>query len=125
QACGNWGAGNYVFTVTVNGVVKDTTGTTYTFVERGSLRILAVPVKANYGGVIVPVTDDRWKRLSQFTQSTYPVAAEKFQWIEHEGLDLTDSRYDLETDQGRFNVWEALAKLMPLHCAENHSGTGG
>ena len=123
-ACGNWAAGNYTFAVMVNGVTKDTMGTNYSFVERGTLRILAVPVKANYGGVVVPVTNDSWKKMWQFTRSTYPVAADKFQWVEHEGLDLSDSMYDLETDQGRFNVWETLAKLMPLNCVENPSGPG-
>ena len=122
--CGNWMAGNYTFAVTVNGASTDTTGTTYSFVERGTLRILALPIKANYGGRVVPVTDSSWKKLWRFTQRTYPVAADKFQWIEHEGLDLSDSKYDLETEQGRYNVWETLAKLMPLNCVENPSGAG-
>ncbi|MDP9360586.1 MAG: hypothetical protein M3P29_03950, partial [Acidobacteriota bacterium] len=50
DACGRWAAGSYTFDVTVNGVSKSTAGTTYDFVERKAVRILAVPVKANYGG---------------------------------------------------------------------------
>ncbi|HEX7139266.1 MAG TPA: hypothetical protein VF219_15535 [Vicinamibacterales bacterium] len=60
--CGNWAAGSYEFDVTVNGTTKSTRGTKYEFVERGMMRILAVPVTANYGGTIadgLPMEDLR------------------------------------------------------------------
>ncbi len=44
----------------------------------------------------------------QYTRDTYPVAADKFEWVERPELDLSGSQYDLETDDGQFNVWEAL-----------------
>ncbi|HXG57994.1 MAG TPA: hypothetical protein VNL91_03135, partial [Thermoanaerobaculia bacterium] len=117
EACGNWAAGSYTFEVKVNGVTASTAGTESLFVERASIRILAVPVKANYGGTIVPVTDDRWKTFGDYVRGTYPVAADKLIWQTREEFDASDSSFDLETDDGRRNLWEALAKLIPASCA--------
>lgn len=124
DACGKWAAGNYTFVVTVNGATASTAGTTYTFRDRIGVRALALPVKANYGGKIVSVSGDSWKSTWTFTRSVYPVAFDNFTWTMREELDASDASFDLETDPGRFKLWEALAKLMPEHCLANKKADG-
>lgn len=124
EACGDWAAGSYVFEVAVNGATSSTAGTTYDFVERAALRMLAVPVKANYGGVVVSVTDERWKKFADYVRKTYPLAPDKFVWEIRDDFDASDKSFDLETDDGRRNLWEALAKLIPPQCADNPSTDG-
>jgi hypothetical protein len=122
--CGNWAAGSYEFDVTVNGTTKTTRGTKYQFVERGVMRILAVPVTANYGGTVVPLTDDRWKTFGDYIRATYPVAADNVVWVTREPFDAGDSRFDLETESGQEQLWNALAKLVPESCAGNPDEAG-
>ena len=122
DVCGEWAAGSYAFSVTVNGVTKTTAGTEYKFVERAGIRILVVPVKANYGGQIVPVTDSRWKTFGDYVRSTYPVAPPNLHWIVRDEFD--GSAFDLETDEGRFGLWDALTKLMPARCGSDPNGEG-
>lgn len=117
SACGGWAAGSYTFDVTVNGAVRSTAGTTYAFVPRAAIRVLAVPVKANYNGVITQVPNDRWKTMGAFTRDTYPVGREEFKWATQAELDASDAKYNLETDAGRLELWQALTNLMPAHCA--------
>src|SRR5438477_2655336 len=124
DTCGNWAAGSYVFDVMVNGITKSTAGTTYDFVERAPIRILALPVKANYAGTIVSVKDDKWKTFADYVRATYPVAADNLIWVTRDELDASDSSFDLETDQGRLNLWEALAKLIPAECAGTPNAEG-
>src|SRR5439155_6660899 len=62
-ACGNWAPGSYLFDVTVNGQRRSTAGTTYRFVKSRQVRVLAVPVKANFSGATVSLPDDGWKSL--------------------------------------------------------------
>lgn len=122
DACGNWAAGSYRFDVSVNGVSKTTAGVDYKFVERGAIRILAVPVTANYGGRIVPVTDSRWKTFAEYVRRSYPVAADKLIYVTREEFDA--SAFDLETDDGRLALWEALAKLIPAKCTGTPAAEG-
>jgi hypothetical protein len=122
--CGNWAAGSYEFDVTVNGAKKSTRGTKYEFVERGMMRILAVPVTANYGGTVVPLTDDQWKTFSDYIRATYPVAADKVIWATREPFDASDRRFDLETEDGQEQLWNELAKLVPESCAGNPDEEG-
>jgi hypothetical protein len=123
-ACGNWAAGSYEFDVNVNGATKSTHGTKYAFVERATLRILAVPVTANYGGTVVPLTDSRWKTFSDYIRQTYPVAADKVIWATREPFDAGDRRFDLETEDGQEQLWDELAKLVPESCAGNPDEEG-
>lgn len=122
--CGSWIAGSYLFTATVNGVTKSTDGTTYNFVPRMGLRILARAIKANFAGAITSVRDDRWRKAWEYTRRVYPVGADQIFWDVREELDASDSMFDLETNDGRFNVWQALANLVPQHCAANRNGPG-
>lgn len=71
-ACGNWAAGNYVFDFRVNGQTRSSAATTYRFVDRAKLRVLALPVKTNYNGTVLSVTGDNWKSLWEFTRNVYP-----------------------------------------------------
>lgn len=124
EACGNWAAGSYTFEVMVNGVTSSTAGTSYDFLERRRLRILALPVTANYNGTVVPVTDSKWKNFGSFVSDTYPIARGNFEWIIRDDFDASGPEFDLETDQGRLNLWEALAKLIPAHCGADAQGDG-
>lgn len=117
--CGEWAAGAYTFDVRVNGEFQSTSGVDYHFLKRAPLRVLALPVLANYGGTIVPVTDERWKTFGDYVRKTYPLAPEDFVWEIRDALDASDASFDLETDDGQRNLWEALAKLIPAHCADN------
>jgi hypothetical protein len=123
-ACGGWAAGSYVFAVTVNGSSRSTSGTTYAFVERAPLRILAVPVKARYNGTVKQVPDEKWKTMGSFTRATYPVGREQFKWITQAEVDASDAKFDLETDAGRLELWQALTNLMPAHCANSPRADG-
>ena len=75
NACGRWAAGSYQFQVTVNaGPPRSTMGTTYNFLPRQTLRILARPVKAIFSGNVVSVPNDNWKMnwtVTQPPQSTH------------------------------------------------------
>ncbi|HSY49751.1 MAG TPA: hypothetical protein VLC46_13125 [Thermoanaerobaculia bacterium] len=124
DTCGNWAAGNYEFEVRVNGATRSTRGTTYAFVERATMRILAVPVTANYGGTIVPVSDSRWKTFADYIRSTYPLAADKVIWVTREPFDASDPRFDIETEDGQEQLWSALSKLVPESCAGNPDEEG-
>jgi hypothetical protein len=70
-ACGNWSAGSYAFSVTVNGASRTTEGT-YAFVNRAKLRVRAVPVRTNYNGVIVSVSGDAWKFTWEYVRNVFP-----------------------------------------------------
>src|ERR1051326_2466799 len=122
--CGNWAAGSYQFDVKVNGAKKSTRGTKYKFVERDVMRILAVPVTANYGGTVVPVSDSRWKTFGDYIRATYPVAADKVIWVTREAFDASDKRFDIETEDGQEQLWKALAELVPESCAGNPNEEG-
>ncbi|HXI14457.1 MAG TPA: hypothetical protein VNM92_17705 [Thermoanaerobaculia bacterium] len=125
ESCGKWAAGSYTFAVKVNGQTKSTAGTSYVFRERGSLRVLVVPVKANYGGRIVEVTDNRWKTFGDYIRNVFPIAPDKFDWqVRENELDATDDEYDLHTSDGQRKVWEALVKLRPAGCDENPLADG-
>jgi hypothetical protein len=120
--CGNWAAGNYVFNVQVNAQTRTTDGTSYRFLERGKLRVLAVPVKTNYNGTILSVANDSWKTLWEFTRSVYPVAHDGLEWTTRDELDA--SQHNIETDEGKKQVWEALANLNPPYCNANKEANG-
>jgi hypothetical protein len=122
-ACGDWQAGSYVFKVLVNGVEKTTEGTDYTFVPRKGLRVLVVPVKANYNGTIT-TPGERWKTMDAYLRRVYPIAADNLVWDAREELDASDPMYNLETDEGRLALWKALVQLQPTECQADLSTPG-
>ncbi len=123
-ACGNWAAGSYVFNVKVNGVEKSTDGTQYNFVERRSLRVLALPVKANYNGTITQVPNDKWKQMWEYTARVYPVAKQNFKWVVRDEFDASAAKFNLETDNGQRELWQALTNLQPEQCGTNPQAEG-
>ncbi|MBF0572797.1 MAG: hypothetical protein HQK69_03450, partial [Desulfamplus sp.] len=124
DTCGNWAAGSYLFDVTVNNINKTTDGTNYEFKERKSVRVLAMAVKANYNGTITQVEGEKWKTMWQYTQKVYPIADNKIEWQIREEFDASDSKYNLETDDGQRNLWESLTNLMPNDCSSNPDKPG-
>jgi PKD repeat protein len=115
-ACGDWAVGSYRFVATVNGATLTREGVS--FLARKPMKILAVPIKANYGGAI-KVPDDRWKQGGDFMKTVYPVSAAGFNWVLGQQLDLSASKYDLNTNAGGRAVWEALVDLQPTVCSGN------
>jgi hypothetical protein len=86
SACGGWDEGTYSFAATVGGVSGTRSGVSFT--TRRPLRILAVPMKNNYGGAIV-VPDEKWKKGGRFTRDVYPVATAGFRYELRPELDLS------------------------------------
>lgn len=120
--CGNWAAGSYVFDVRVNGQTRSTSGTTYQFVERAKLRVLAMAVRTNYNGTILSVPNDSWKSMWAYTRNVFPVAQDGIIWTTREEFDA--SSVNIETDEGKYLLWDALGKLNPPHCAANKNADG-
>lgn len=103
-----WEAGAYSFTFEMDGcrAVR-----TVNFYESTKLRILGVPILANYSGRIVSCSGE-WRNGADMVIATYPVARADVEYILYPELDLTHSRYDLNTSDGIRNVWEALVALQ-------------
>jgi hypothetical protein len=111
-ACGDWAAGTYSFDAKIGSETQKVDG--IKFLERKALRILAVPVKANYGGNVQGTTG-RWKQAGDFMKQTYPVAPANYNW--QNGNELDASGYDINTDEGRAQLWQDLSNLQPQECA--------
>ena len=103
-----WEAGAYTFTFEMDGgrAVR-----TVNFFESTYLKILAVPVLANYSGRIVGC-DGEWRNGAAMIIAAYPIARSNVEYILAPELNLSDSRYDLNTDDGMYNVWQALTNLQ-------------
>lgn len=119
QACGDWQAGTYSFDVTINGALSSVSN--IGFLDRKALRVLAVPVKANFGGAIKAVTSDDWKVAGDFILKVYPIAPSGYQW--QLGQELDTSQFDINTRDGQRDVWQALANLQPMECTANPSAS--
>ena len=115
EQCGNWAEGTYDFEVTVQGETLASRG--IKFQARKSLKILAVPMKTNYGGQVLDYPNDKWKTLWTFARDVYPIGHRSINWVQREMLDVSDgSKYDLNTDRGQYGVWKTLRDLNPMHC---------
>jgi hypothetical protein len=125
EDCQNWAAGNYSFEMSVNGSDYSLNGP-FVFREGNPLRVLAVPILANYGrGGIKSVTGNTWKQLGQFTQEVYPLAEDDMKWTNRlQYLDATSGKYNLETDPGRDNLTAALQNLIPSRCKTSPNAAG-
>ena len=104
----HWPEGAYTFSVDIDGhrAVRVTN-----FYQSMPMKILAVPILANYSGRIVSTRDD-WKLGGTMVSSVFPVARADFEYILGAQLDLSARRFDLDTEEGLYNVWEALSKLQ-------------
>lgn len=103
--CGNWQAGIYEFKVKLNDVEDSLTNVR--FQDRRKLKVLAVPVKANYGGVI-KTPGNQWKKGGKFMRQVYPVAYKDLVYDLGALFDATGADYDLGGWPGRKKLWEAL-----------------
>lgn len=124
EACGNWDAGDYRFSASVNGASLSTGDTKYTFRVQQKLRILVRPVRARYGSTVTQVQGERWKKAWEYVRDTYPVAADGIVWDVKDEFDASAPEMDLETDAGRANLWQGLTNLVPQNCATNRKAPG-
>ena len=104
----NWQKGVYAFELSYNGM---TATRRISMREAKKIKVLAVPVIANYGGRVVSC-EGEWQTAIQFTRDTYPLADNGLEYVLGNEIDLSDDRYDLMTDDGCYNVWEALTGLQ-------------
>ncbi|MCE5263887.1 MAG: dockerin type I domain-containing protein [Deltaproteobacteria bacterium] len=103
--CGNWQAGTYEFKVKLNDVEDSLTNVQ--FQDRRKLKVLAVPVKANYGGVI-KTPGDQWKKGGKFMRQVYPVAYKDLTYDWGALYDASGADYDIATEPGQKKLWQAL-----------------
>lgn len=105
----NWQAGAYSFRFDMDGGHAVRTANFYDSIP---LRILAVPVLANYAGNVV-ACEGNWFEGITMMIAEYPVARANIEYILGPELDLSDSRYDITNEEyGMRNVWEALCRLQ-------------
>jgi len=112
-ACGDWAAGSYTMQAKV-GDAELSRGD-LAFETRRALSILAVPVKANYGGD-VRSPDEAWKKAGDFARDVFPIAGPSFRYQLRDELDLSEARFDLTKEDGRRAAWNVLTKLQPAAC---------
>lgn len=105
---GSWAPGTYTFSFT-NG--ESTAQRSVELKEARKIKVLAVPVIANYAGRIVSC-EGEWKTAIQFTRDTYPIARDGVEYVLGNEIDLSDAAFDLTTDEGQYNVWAALSSLQ-------------
>ncbi len=112
-ACGDWKAGDYTFTATVGGATAQAAAT---FVERKGLKILALPVKANYGPGDVRSPTGTWRTMGDFTRNVYPLAPDSFNWTLGAEVIASDDKYNLTTDTGQAEMFQEAVKAQPDAC---------
>lgn len=108
--CDHWKAGKYKFEAGIkdNNLTLDNVK----FEDRKKLNILAVPIKANYGGKITEPADN-WKNSDSFLRRVYPLSNKNVNWVIRDTLDSSSARYDLYTLDGMYNLWKRLNTLQP------------
>ena len=105
---GHWEAGSYRLTFETD---SGRAVRTVNFFESTYLKILAVPVRANYSGRVVSC-DGEWRNGASMIIAAFPVARANVEYVLAPELDLSDRKYDLNTQEGMFYVWEALTNLQ-------------
>ena len=107
SSCGNWQAGTYKFVATLGEGSEEFTLDQVKFQQQRKLRVLAVPVKANYAGTI-ETPGDQWKNGGAFMRQVYPVAYNDFTYKVGSLLNASSAAYDITTDAGQYKLWLAL-----------------
>ena len=110
-SCGNWQAGTYKFVVTLGDSAEDLTLDNVRFQKQRKLRVLAVPVKANYAGTI-ETPGNQWKNGGTFMRRVYHVAYNEFTSRQRRHNDASDASYDITTDAGQYKLWQSLAAMQ-------------
>ena len=103
---GYWEQGAYTFTFTMDDSVAVRNTNLY---KSTTLKILALPMKSNYSGDIRTCTGD-WQSGVEMVKAVYPVGGMDVEYVLGPELDLSDDMYDLNTGEGRYNVWKMLTR---------------
>ncbi|MCL1895852.1 MAG: hypothetical protein FWG03_04830 [Clostridiales bacterium] len=104
----HWEQGAYTFTLTLDGgrAVRTTN-----FFESIKMRVLAVPIVGYYSGRVHSCMGD-WQNGAQMISATYPIARADIDYVLGPELDLSSRKYDLDDEDGQYNVWKALTDLQ-------------
>ena len=113
SACGDWKAGDYTFTATVSGATSEAAAS---LKERSGLKILAVPVKANYGPGDVRSVSGTWRTAGEFVRAVYPLAPERLEITFGPEVDASADKYNVKTDNGQAEMFGEVVKLQPNDC---------
>jgi hypothetical protein len=108
-SAGNWAQGGYTFRLYIDDI--EAAVRTANFFDTMSMKILLVPILANYGGRASSCTG-AWRDSVEWLIATYPVARDGIEYTLGPELDLTPGIYDLYTDSGMVNAWYALRALQ-------------
>ena len=113
--CGYWKAGKYKFVAGIkeNNLTLDNVK----FKDRKKMNILAVPIKANYGGKITE-PDGNWKKADSFLRRVYPLSNKNANWVIRDTLDSSNARYNLNSNEGMYKLWKRLNTLQPSSGAQ-------
>ena len=105
---GFWDTGTYTFTFEMDDsvAVRQTN-----FYQSMPMKVLAVPMVNNYSGDNRKCEGD-WKFGSTMLTAHYPVARDNVEYVLGPELDLSDPKYDINSDEGQKNVWLALSALQ-------------
>jgi hypothetical protein len=102
----DWEAGTYTFSAMLGTGVKSTVETR--FQKQMDVRILAIPVKANYGGGLIATPANNWQSADSFMRAVYPLSRKNMKWKIGATLDASDERYNLSTEKGLTALWTLL-----------------
>jgi len=106
---GFWAQGGYTFRLYIDDI--EAAVRTANFFETMPLRILGVPILANYSGQVAACQGE-WRNGAEWLVAAFPVARRNIEYVLGPELDLSDISYDLNTNQGMRNVWQALADMQ-------------
>lgn len=81
--------------------------------ETRDLRVLLVPVLANFGGSS-SYPAEGWQNCLWHLQACWPLADDGLAAVTAPGMDLSGENYDLSHGRGMWNVWEALRERVGL-----------
>lgn len=103
-------AGEY----TVHAVADDASMTRgFTLTDTRALNVLMLPVRGCFGGE-VGYPEDGWQNSFAFVQSCWPLRNDGVNAVKGQGLDLSAESYDLRTERGLWNAWEALCARVGM-----------
>jgi len=105
----NWTQGGYTFRLYIDEV--EAAVRTANFFDTMCVKVLAVPIRANYSGRISACTGD-WRNSAEWLLAAFPVARANVEYILGPELDLSGQAYNLDTSAGLFNVWKAVSDLQ-------------
>lgn len=109
QDINSWEEGEYEFVLSED--EEEIASRSEEFKEAKKIKVLMVPVLANYGGEVVGC-EGEWKTGIQMTKDTYPLAHDGIEVVLGDEVDCSGDEFDLRTDEGQYAVWKALSNLQ-------------